>query len=150
MPEIRDWKCGHCGLVIDLPDHDTERDLFVDAMNRIREHRLAHLVAALESGSDRELTGLCEDEPAEPLIPSCWVDEFDEAVARATESEAGPITLDNISSAMERLWHSGHGPRVDSDDVAPVLAGITELLRDDLPRARKLWYPINEDGGFNR
>lgn len=111
MPEIRDWKCGHCGLVVDLPDHETEYDLFVAALNHIREHRWAHLVTAFESGSDRELMRLCEDD--DPVV-------------------CQPV-----------------GP-VGSDDVTPVLEGITELLRDDLPRARRLWYPINEDGGFNR
>ena len=36
------------------------------------------------------------------------------------------------------------------EDKALIMAGIEGLLRDDLPRAKRVWYSINEDGSFNR
>ena len=36
------------------------------------------------------------------------------------------------------------------EDKALIMVGIEGLLRDDLPRAKRVWYSINEDGSFNR
>lgn len=121
LPDLKTWTCGHCQRTILVPPMGSGG--YFDALYRIREHRFGHLVEALNHGSDEDLWGLSGDEPADATAE----------VDRTLQWSLAPDT-----------------PPVDSDDVAPVLAGITELLRADLPRARKMWYPINEDGGFNR
>ncbi len=124
-PDLRTWTCGHCERTILVPPMG--EDGYTDGLARIREHRFGHLTDALMHGSDEDLWGLSGD-VAEPAGQS----------ADACLSQLG-----NLASCAP-------GPPVDSDDVAPVLVGIAQLLRDDLPRARGVWYPINEDGGFNR
>ena len=121
MPELKVWTCNHCGIEVVLPSDETEYDAFLDTIMRIREHRFAHLVEALMAESDEEMLGLCEDEPA----------------GESYSGQSGPYYTATVAP-------------VGQEDVAPILAGIEELLRADLPRARQLWYPINEDGGFNR
>ena len=129
-PELKRWQCGRCGLAVDLPDHETEYDQFIDVMNRIREHRWAHLVTALESESNEEFLGVCEDKPADPL---------QSAYARMSRLNTSPT--DTVSSSTEP---------VSQEDVDSCIEDVMELLQDDLPRAKRLWYPINPDGSFNR
>ena len=95
-------------------------DGHLDTILRIREHWLGHMVDTLMHCSDEDLWGLSGDESK----PEWYEDE--QGVSRPCDKP------------------------VDSDDLAPVLAGIEELLRDDLPRAKRVWYPINPNGSFNR
>ncbi len=124
-PDLRTWTCGQCQRTILVPPIGD--DDYAATIQRIREHRFSHLTDALMHGSDEDLWGLSRNN-AEPTDESA-----DACLSR----------LGNLASCTS-------GPPVDSDDLAPVLAGIEGLLRDDLPRAQKFWYPINEDGGFNR
>ncbi len=122
-PDLKTWICGQCERTILVPPADDPG--YADTLRRIGEHRLGHMVDALMHGSDEDLWGLCGDDvEAEAL---CWADEM------GTTSQSAP------AAAV-----------VDSDDLLPVLAGIEGLLRDDLPRARRVWYPIRDDGSFNR
>ncbi|KKK70017.1 hypothetical protein LCGC14_2928240 [marine sediment metagenome] len=93
---------------------------YTDALMWIREHRFAHLVSALEKASDEELMGMSGDQDS----TNPW---------GSGDANAIPVT-----------------PPVESEDLGPVLAGITELLKVDLPRAQRVWYDTNEDGTFNR
>ena len=56
------------------------------------------------------------------------------------------------ASDEELMGMSGDEPEptdpVQTEDVGPVLAGVTELLKADLPRAQRVWYDTNEDGTF--
>ncbi len=127
-PDLKTWTCVQCQRTILVPweDIDARRDAYA----RIREHRLGHTAETLMQASDGDLWGMCGDEPG----------------------GAATASLENISAAMQMVRDPGSAPPdpVDSDDLAPVLAGIEGLLRDDLPRARRLWYPIRDDGSFNR
>lgn len=122
-PDLRTWTCGKCKRTILVPpEGDDGRP---GALARIADHRLAHFADTLMRGSDEDLLGMCEDEPVDQSADACL-------------------------SRLGNLASCGSATPVDSDDVAPALESIAILLRDDLPRARRLWYPINEDGGFNR
>ena len=92
MHDPNTWKCGHCTFNIPLPP--PEAYLYDIALEYIRNHRLEHLIVAIEGATDEDLLALCGDEP-----------ESTEPVA--------------------------------TEDTAYVLAGVTELLKADLPRARK-------------
>lgn len=129
-PDYKTWTCGQCKRTVLVPSEGSDGHL--DTLQRIGEHRLGHMVDTLMHGSDEDLWGLAgEDATVEPVLegmtPSCWGGKMGTDVTRATAT-----------------------PPVDSDDLAPVLAGIEGLLAEDLPRARRIWYPIREDGGFNR
>ncbi len=128
-PDLKAWTCGQCQRTILVPPADDPG--YSDTILRVREHRFGHLTETLMHGSDDDLWSLCAD---------------DDPTGRTI------VSLGNINAAMEHLQDVDPTPPdpVDSDDLAPVLSGIEGLLRDDLPRARRLWYPINEDGGFNR
>ena len=102
--DIRTWRCGKCPYTVDIPQEDTYT-LFIDTLMRIREHRFAHLVSALEKASDEELMGMSEDG---------WMEQED--------------TFGGLPNTEP----------VQYEDVEPVLAGVTELLKADLPRARRI------------
>ena len=142
-PDYKTWTCGQCKRTVLVPSEGSDGHL--DTLQRIGEHRLGHMVDTLMHGSDEDLWGLAGDDvAADGGASSCQV--FGEGAEGAT------INFDPLSSAMEKVRGFNPAPPdpVDSDDLAPVLAGIEGLLRDDLPRARRLWYPINPDGSFNR
>ncbi len=140
-PNLKTWTCGRCERTILVPPMG--EDGYTDTIMRIREHRFGHLTDALMHGSDEDLWGLAgEDSKPE------WYED-DQGVSRPRNEPAGQ-SADACLSQLGNLASCALGPPVDSDDVAPVLVGIAQLLRDDLPRARKFQYPINEDGGFNR
>ncbi len=120
MQDLRTWTCGHCKRTILVPPMGEVG--YPDALARIREHRFGHLTDALMHGSDEDLWGLSGDEPGDYESPETGFEH--------------PMSEIQVP--------------VDADDLAPVLEGIEGLLRDDLPRALKFWYPINEDGSFNR
>ncbi len=123
-PDLKTWTCGQCQRTVLVPPEG--EDGYLDTILRIREHRFGHSVDTLMHGSDEDLWGLSgEDAPMDQSADACL-------------------------SSLANLGNCAPGPPVDSDDVAPVLEGIEALLRDDLPRARRLWYPINPDGSFNR
>ncbi|KKM16763.1 hypothetical protein LCGC14_1682610 [marine sediment metagenome] len=92
--DIKVWTCTACQLTIDMPP-EYPTTPYTDALMWIREHRFAHLVAALQGASDEELMGMSGDEP----------------------ERADPVQY---------------------EDVEPILAGVTELLKADLPRARRI------------
>ena len=93
MHDLKVWSCGHCSYTLDLPPEDNYAQ-YIDALERVREHRFGHLADAMMSATDEELHRLCEDEP-------------------------------------------GSSEPVEAEDAAYVLAGVAELLKADLPRARK-------------
>lgn len=139
-PEMKAWTCGQCQRTILVPlAHGDDWLGHLDALARIREHRFGHLTEALMRGSDEDLWALCEDEPAA-------------ATSFSPEFDFGPTdqSADACLSRLGNLANCAPPELVDSDDVTPMLEGISELLRADLPWARRVWYPINEDGGFNR
>jgi len=107
--EPKTWQCGHCSYSLPLPSQNTV--VYTDTLMRIREHRFAHIVDALESESDTDILQLCEDE----------------------SSPLGETVEERIRDLDKR---TGSGP-VEAEDAAYILAGITALLRDDLPRARR-------------
>ena len=61
MRDPNTWKCGHCSFNIPLPP--PEAYLYDIALEYIRNHRLEHLIVALEGATDEDLIGLCGDEP---------------------------------------------------------------------------------------
>ena len=81
--------------------------------------------------------------------------EYADAIARVREHRFGHLVSALESESDDELWRLCDDEPASSDPILPedkecILAGITELLRADLPRARQLWYPTNEDGSFNR
>ncbi len=126
-PDLTTWTCQQCKRTILMPTEPTKHDAYLEAIMRIREHRLGHLIVNLDGASDADLLAMCKDEPV--TLP------------------VSPVPVGGI---MDYPMQEVGADPVDADDLAPVLAGITTLLEADLPRARRVWYPIREDGGFNR
>jgi hypothetical protein len=96
--DLETWHCGKCPYSVLIPWQELSPREYADVLMRVREHRFAHLVDALQTATDEELMGMSGD------------DESDE--------------------------REGADP-VESEDTPYVLAGVTELLKADLPRARK-------------
>ena len=82
--------------------------------------------------------------PWEELSPSNYADvlmrirehrfaHLVDALSAATDEEIMALTDDEPDKSNEREDPGA----VEGEDAAYVLAGITELLKDDLPRARK-------------
>jgi len=110
--DIKVWTCTACQLTVDIPP-EYPITPYTDALMWIREHRFAHLVSALEKASDEELMGMSGDQDR----TNPWA----QGDLRAFPSFTPPSSPDPVQT----------------EDVEPVLAGITELLKADLPRARR-------------
>ena len=97
MPE--QWSCGHCPLVVDIPDEQTCHPAYIDTILRIREHRFGHIADAFIAGTTEEIFGLCEDTPSGfgPYCPtehqSAWFEELDRIVR-------SPVTSDDVAPAL--------------------------------------------------
>ena len=96
--DLETWRCGKCPYSVLLPWEELSPREYLDVLMRIREHRFAHLVSALETADDEELMRMSGDDEPERT--------------KSTDP-------------------------VEAEDTAYVLAGVTELLKDDLPRARR-------------
>ena len=87
--------------------------------------------------------------PTTPYIDALmWIREHRfahlvDALTAATDEEMMALT-DDEPDEREDLG------AVVGEDAGYILAGVKELLRDDLPRAQRVWYDTNEDGTFNR
>ena len=67
MHDPNTWKCGHCTFNIPLPP--PEAYLYDIALEYIRNHRLEHLIVAIEDATDDDLIEMCGDEPhANPQV----------------------------------------------------------------------------------
>ncbi len=71
MPELRAWYCGHCPLVVDLPQREDDPEVYDYLVAQIGEHRLRHLASdrilgALQGSTDEDLWAMTEDRPIEP------------------------------------------------------------------------------------
>ena len=88
--------------------------------------------------------------PEYPIAPYTdalmWIREHRFAHLVSALEKASDEELMGMSGGAE----VGRLDPVQTEDVGPVLAGVTELLKDDLPRARRVWYDTKEDGTFNR
>ena len=135
MPNLSEsWKCLRCGWAIDLPCEEEDPDLYHELIGCIRSHRLGHIS---EEGTARKLEGL--------LSASA------EEVWRECGNEGTPLNFDHLADALshvkqdttwdstiQRAEHMGaQREPVWEADVAPVLAGVEKLLRDDLPAAKR-------------
>ena len=123
--DIRTWRCGKCQLTVDIPP-EYPTTPYIDALMWIREHRFAHLVSALEQATEEELLGMSGDEGS----TNPWAQGDPHAIPVTPPASLDPVQTDDGD------YHNVFRP-VEAEDAGYVLAGITELLKADLPRARR-------------
>ncbi len=96
MPER--WQCGHCPLVMEIPDEQTNRPGYIDTILLIREHRFGHIADRLmATKTDEEIMALADEdlEPPGPTSP-LWGEQDDKyGLPRR------PVTSDDVGPAVD-------------------------------------------------
>lgn len=88
MPE--QWSCGHCPLVVGLPDEVADPEGYADTLMLIREHRFTHIASTLIfkgllGADDEALVGMSEDKPSGWAYP---------------ENKYQPVTTGDVAPAL--------------------------------------------------
>ena len=63
--DLQAWDCNKCPFSVLVPWEELSPREYADVLMRIREHRFAHLVSALETANDEELMRMSGDEDEE-------------------------------------------------------------------------------------